>query len=185
MTSDLGSNQPQQACLRQAPTYPNNLPTSRTSPDLSKPHLISALYRRVVHSNPCILCLHPTSCICIRIHAFCVLPATTPCLRRLRPLLPRGLPSGLIFKLKDPLNFHPINNSVLSSLPITVTFTLICRLQTKTDTILVWGNHVEVPQGIHKAMFFFRRDRVGEQCSLLFHQLFQPHVFQVRSLCSV
>jgi len=112
-----------------------------------------------------------------------VCPLCQPlCLRRLRLLLPKASASKaclpvLIFKLKDALNFHPIDNSVLSSLPITITFSLRCRLQTKTDTILVWGNQVEVPQGIHKAVFFFRRDRVGEQCSLLFRQLFQPHVF--------
>ncbi|KAL0956359.1 hypothetical protein HGRIS_002508 [Hohenbuehelia grisea] len=28
-------------------------------------------------------------------------------------------------------------------------------------------------------MHFFQRDRVGEQCSLLFLQLFQPHIFQL------
>lgn len=42
------------------------------------------------------------------------------------------------------------------------------------------GNRVEVPQqGIPKAVFFSRRDRVGELCSLLFLLPFQPHVFQV------
>lgn len=42
------------------------------------------------------------------------------------------------------------------------------------------GNLAEVLlQIIPKAAVFSRRDRVGELCSLLFLQLFQPHVFQV------
>jgi len=48
------------------------------------------------------------------------------------------------------------------------------------DITVVLGNHAEaLLRGIPKALVFFRRDRVGELCSLLFLQLFQPHVFQV------
>ncbi|KIK09883.1 hypothetical protein K443DRAFT_303601 [Laccaria amethystina LaAM-08-1] len=61
LTSDLGSNQPQQAfvCPWRQPLL-TTYPPRTTSPELSKSHLISALYRRVVHSNPC---LYPASCI--------------------------------------------------------------------------------------------------------------------------
>lgn len=57
---------------------------------------------------------------------------------------------------------------------------LICQSQITIATTVVSANHVEAPQGNPKVVFF-RRDRVGELCSLLFLQLFQPHVFQVCS----
>ena len=177
-------------CLPLAPTSPNNLPTSNNLSRLVQVALdfsstdawfiptlascASTLPRAYLHRYTR---FPRSSCHNSLFETTSPLAADSQCLE--------GVSSSLDIYIERRPQFPPINNSALSSLPITVTFSLICRVQTKTDTILVWGNHVEVPQGIHKAMFFFRRDRVGEQCSLLFHQLFQPHVFQVRCLCSV
>jgi hypothetical protein len=82
-------------------------------------------------------------------------------------------------------NFHPfcsVNILAPPSSPFPITIrSLICRPRTRSSTtpLLVLANRVGVPQGKPAAYSF--RDRVGEQCSLLFLLLFQPHVFQVCS----
>lgn len=85
----------------------------------------------------------------------------------------------LIFKVLS--FFVPLIISTLPSSPSPSPITirsLICRPRARISTTpAMLGNRVEDPQGKPAAYSF--RDRVGEQCSLLFLLPFQPHVFQV------
>jgi hypothetical protein len=73
----------------------------------------------------------------------------------------------------------PIFASIIFSYYFSL-LSLICRARGMIDIITALGNHAGARlRGILKILFFFRRDRVGELCSLLFLLLFQPHVFQV------
>lgn len=133
------------------------------------------------HNNPC---LHSTTSTLPRaslgVHVFRVAGIIHHLIYRCKPTNQANVVLNTYIEVLS--KFVPLIISLPSRLspPITIR-SLICRAQARNSTIplVALGSPVEAPQEKPTAYSF--RDRVGEQCSLLFLLLFQPHVFQVCS----